>query len=699
MVCGKEEDGVVDMVMEGNGEVDKAVSPPPQVLILDIGSQYSKLIDRKVRDLNIYSEIVPITTTVEEITESRAKAIIMSGGPNSVYAEDAPVYDKRIFTLGLPILGICYGMHVINKEFGGSVAKLDAREDGEYIVDVESRSRLFRGLDRKQSVLLTHGDSVSRVGDGLVPIGSSGDIITAIANESLNIYGLQFHPEVDLTPGGRTMLKNFLCDIANIPPTYTIRSREAQCIEYIQDSVKNNKVLMLLSGGVDSTVCTALLKKALREDQIIAVHVDNGFLRKNESDAVELSLANFGLKILVVRAANVFYVGTTNIPLDPQNPAKAVPSTTTSKQLSFVSEPEEKRKIIGDVFMHVAESVISSLNLNPEEVLLGQGTLRPDLIESASHLVSGKADTIKTHHNDSGLVRKLRDLGRVVEPLKDFHKDEVRTLGRDLGLLPELVDRHPFPGPGLAIRVLCALEPYMESDFAETQVLVRLIVEYHSMVQKSHALLNRVDSVCNEDEKKKLMSISSRQHLRSTLLPIRSVGVQGDKRSYSYVSAISCDGTPDWGDLMFLARVIPKVCHSVNRICYLFGDVAKEPITEITPTLLTPDVLTTLRECDNLAHTVLHESGCTKKISQMPVVLIPIHFERGPLNRNPSCQRSVVLRPFVTNDFMTGTPAIPGRHIPVEVVNKMCQKIENVPGISRVLYDLTSKPPGTTEWE
>jgi len=288
----------------------------------------------------------------------------------------------------------------------------------------------------------------------------------------------------------------------------------------------------------------------------------------------------------------------------------------------------------------------------------------------------------------------------VVEPLKDFHKDEVRQLGRELGLSTELVERHPFPGPGLAIRVICALEPYMENDFAETQVLVRLIVEYHSMLQKSHALLNRVENICGRDEKQRLISISSKQHLRSTLLPIRSVGVQGDKRSYSYVSTISSDAEPEWDDLLFLARVIPKVCPSVNRVCYLFGGAAKEPVQEITPTLLTPDVLTTLRECDCIVDKILLDFGCKEKISQMPVVLIPIHFERGPLHRNPSCQRSVVLRPFVTNDFMTGTPAIPGKHIPVEAINKMCQEIcETVSGISRVLYDLTSKPPGTTEWE
>lgn len=268
------------------------------------------------------------------------------------------------------------------------------------------------------------------------------------------------------------------------------------------------------------------------------------------------------------------------------------------------SDPEEKREIIGDVFVKIANEVISELNLKPEEVFLAQGTLRPDLIESASPSVSSKADRIKLHHNDAELIRILRSEGRVLEPLKDFHKDEVRALGRDLGLASELVMRHPFPGPGLAIRVLCADEPYMERDFSETQVLVKIIVEFDQMLQKNHALLNRVEAVTNNEERTALRQISSKQKLVATLLPIRSVGVQGDARSYSYVVGISSEKDPHWDDLMFLACLIPRICRNVNRVCYVFGGLVKEPLLDLTATYLTSNVLATLRQCDDAAATV-----------------------------------------------------------------------------------------------
>ncbi|KAL5281588.1 GMPS family protein [Megaselia abdita] len=667
-----------------------------KVAILDAGSQYGKVIDRKVRELQIESDLLPLETTVQEIKEKGYKAILISGGPNSVYDEDAPSYDKSLFTANIPILGICYGMQMINSEFGGSVQKKDIREDGQTAITIlEPTCPLFSGLSKTQNVLLTHGDSVDKIGEKMKKAAvSSSDIVAAIYNEQMKIYGVQFHPEVDLTENGKQIFSNFLFNICGLTQNFTMISRKEQCVKYIKDKVGNNKVLLLVSGGVDSTVCAALLRYALNPSKIIAVHVDNGFMRKDESDKVEKSLKEIGIDLIVKKAFNQFYKGTTAIKKPGQMYSLETP------MLCNTCNPEEKRKIIGDVFVKLTNEIISEMNLKPEEVVLAQGTLRPDLIESASSLVSKNADTIKTHHNDTELIRQLRQQGRVVEPLADFHKDEVRALGYDLGLPAHLVERHPFPGPGLAIRILCAEEPYMEKDFAETQVIARVIVDYKNKLERKHALLARVTEATTDDEKKELLRISSSYEISATVLPIRTVGVQGDKRSYSYVLGLSSQVDPNWNDLIFLAKLIPRILHNINRVCYVFGGHIQFPISEVTYTHISNFTLSQLREADAIANEVMKLTGTTKQIAQMPIVLIPIHFDRDPANKVPSVQRSIVLRPFLTNDFMTGVPAIPGSdRLPLHVLGKMVNEIMKVEGISRVLYDLTPKPPGTTEWE
>lgn len=501
---------------------------------------------------------------------------------------------------------------------------------------------------------------------------------------------------------------------------------------------------MLVSGGVDSSVCAALLRVALDPSQVVAVHIDNGFMRHNESAQVEQSLRAVGINVIVRDCFQSFFMGSTTV----RKPDSLFNSETPL--LCYTINPEEKRKIIGDTFVRVSNEIIRELRLDPNNVVLAQGTLRPDLIESASKTVSKSADTIKTHHNDTELVRALRDAGKVVEPLQDFHKDEVRAIGFELGLPTQLVQRHPFPGPGLAIRILCAEEAFIEKDFAETQVIVRVIVDYHNKAEKNHALLTRVQSATNDAEKVELLRISQSMQIGATILPVRSVGVQGDARTYSYVVALSTDrAVPNWADMMFLAKLIPRILHNINRVCYVFGPHVVHQVTDVTPTRLSKCTISQLREADHVANQV-RVVWCSEKWIVVDCVgfcgvlfagsgavrLLPAHiadagrsytgaFRSGsgasaavrlPLrgtatvpvqrlyDRRADCARhraSAAAGESILFNFHFQRRNLTSVHLraQLQALDHMVTEIQKIDGISRVLYDLTAKPPGTTEWE
>lgn len=617
-----------------------------QVAILDAGAQYLQVIARKVQELGVKPQILLLETPAEEL--NGFGAIIISGGESSVYDEDAPTCDPKILQLGKPILGICWGMQWINYKAGGKVEAGARREDGPANIAVDNTSQIFQGLEVNQKVLMSHGDSVTKLAPGFRAIAESTGIIAAIENPHKKIIGVQFHPEVHSTANGREILKRFLFNIAGFSGDYlqTVDNKIEKAITYVREIVGNKKVAVAMSGGVDSSVLTALLLKALDPEQVVALHVDNGFMRLDESMEVKQTHNARGINVVVRDESEAFYSATTII------------QGLETPPLYKVTDPEMKRTIIGDTFIRVFEKAMRDLGLDPSEVFLAQGTLRPDLIESASKLASGRADTIKTHHNDSALARLFREQGRLVEPLQDYHKDEVRVLGQALGLPDEIVWRHPFPGPGLAIRILCAQEPYITEEFDQINDRLKLLTPIG---------------------------------INATLLPVRTVGVQGDRKSYSYLVGLS--GRADWKTLLELAEEIPKQFFRVNRVVYIFGAPIQGPIKEITPTYLTRDVIQQIRQADNIVNQVLVKHNLTRNVSQVPVVSFPAHFGK-PGNR------SIGIRAFISPDFMTGVPAIPGKDIPQEALYKMVNGIIlKVPGISRVAYDLTSKPPGTTEWE
>jgi GMP synthase (glutamine-hydrolysing) len=614
-----------------------------RVAILDCGGQYTKVIDRKVREMSVKSDIFPISVSAAELRGYQG--IIFSGGPGSVWVENSLEYDPDLFELKLPMLGICYGMQLINKHFGGIVAPGLKTEYGETEIEVEPDCPLFDGLERKQRVLMSHGDSVKEPAPGFMIGARSEQIYAAIYNPELKIYGVQFHPEVDLTVNGKQMLTNFLFKVCGLHGNYLLEDRIETAIQKIKEKVKDEKILVLVSGGVDSAVSAALLVKALDPKNVYAIHIDHGFMRKNESDLVCDNLRRMGLSNLIrENAAADFFNSVIEV-----NGRKIGP-------LTEVVDPEEKRNIIGEVFIKVVKRTAASLNLDFDSTFWAQGTLRPDLIESGNPDVSGYAHRIKTHHNDVDIVRRAREKGLVVETNWDWHKDEVRQVARALGIDESIASRQPFPGPGLAIRVIC-------NDGTD-----------------------RFESGQQERFQNVLASLTS--SYQGQPLPLKSVGVQGDCRSYRYLALISGKGMDfDWDEIYRIGTNLPNRVDFINRVAYCLNHRELTGELKTYQMYLNQENVGLLRELDYIVVNKLNR----KPISQVFAVLLPVGING---------RYSVAIRTIITSDFMTGRPAGIGKDVAKELIAELVAEIENgFPEIDLILYDITSKPPATVEWQ
>ena len=499
------------------------------ILILDFGGQYNQLIARRVRECNVYSEVVPCNITIEKILEKNPKGIIFTGGPASVYGEESPKCDKKVFELGIPVLGICYGMQLMTYTLGGHVAQANKREYGTTDVEIDNNSKLFKGFDSKNGFLMSHTDFVDNIPQGFKNIGHTPSCPNAaIENPEKKLYGIQFHPEVNNSINGTLVIKNFLYNICNCSGDWTMSSFVEDSIKTLKEKIGDKKALCALSGGVDSSVAAVLLNKAIGKN-LTCIFVDHGLLRKNEGDEVEEIFRNqFDINLIRVNAKDRFL-----------------------GKLAGVTDPETKRKIIGEEFIRVFEEEAKKLGTVD---FLVQGTIYPDVIESGL----GNSSVIKSHHNVGGLPDYV-DFKEIVEPLRSLFKDEVRKTGLELGIPENLVYRQPFPGPGLAIRII--------GDITDDKLNI----------------LKEADSIFREEIANAGLHKNINQYF-AVLTNLKSVGVMGDERTYDYTIALRAVETTDfmtgiWSKIPYeildkvSSRIVNEVKH-VNRVVY---DITSKP--------------------------------------------------------------------------------------------------------------------------
>ncbi len=581
---------------------------------MDTGGQYCHLIARKVRELGVSSEVFPSDAPLEQLRHARG--IIISGGPSSVYDQSSPTMDPAVLDGGIPVLGICYGQQLITQLLGGEVRKGDKGEFGLAFLDLlPGASRLFAGLTDHQKIWMSHRDLVAVPPEGFRVLATTTTCSTAaIENEAKRLYGVQFHPEVVHSTEGTRILENFLADICGCARDWNPSDRIAQVEEQIRRTAGDRNVFFFVSGGVDSTVAFTLCLEALGSERVRGVYVDTGLMREGETAFVEETFAALGHGVVSIEHAEEEFLA----------------------PLEGVHEPELKRHLIGEQFVRVQERVMAENGIADGAWILGQGTIYPDTIESGG---TRQAATIKTHHNRVPGIQKLMERGLIVEPLADFYKDEVREIGRELGLSGALLDRHPFPGPGLAIRCLCS---------EEDRTVTRLPEGW--------------------------------------LIPVHSVGVQGDSRSYAPVLAIE-HFPSEAARLQDEATELVNRSVGVNRV--IAAVATREPLSHqrVFSSYITHGRLALLRRADGIVRELSRISGFDDKVWQFPVILIPVGSGES--------RDSVVLRPIFSIDGMTADSVC----MPDELLRTMAARILEIPEIAGVYYDLTHKPPGTIEWE